>query len=80
MLYQNIYAVDRADAVDLPVPWGRGEDVLGAFGLQSISLADFVAISVVGGGLSSVVVGVFTIALSRHAFRRSWDLDSVAAP
>jgi mgtE-like transporter len=37
-------------------------------------------ISLVGGALSSVVVGAFTVALSRAAYRRGWDLDSVAAP
>jgi mgtE-like transporter len=51
-----------------------------AFGIASISLLDFVVISLLGGVLSSVVVAVFTIALSIRAFRRGWDLDSVAAP
>ena len=51
-----------------------------AFGINSISLLDFVVISLLGGVLSSVVVALFTIALSIRAFRRGWDLDSVAAP
>ncbi|MGH2740596.1 MAG: magnesium transporter [Actinomycetota bacterium] len=51
-----------------------------AFGITSISLLDFVVISILGGVFSSVVVGAFTLALSIQAQRRGWDLDSVAAP
>jgi mgtE-like transporter len=39
-----------------------------------------VVISVVGGVLSSIVVGAFTLMLSVRAHRQGWDLDSVAAP
>ena len=51
-----------------------------AFGVRSISVVDLIVISLLGGLLSSIVVGVFTVAVSIRAFRRGWDLDSVAAP
>src|SRR5687768_995904 len=51
------------------------------FGLpDTISVADFVVISVVGGVLSSAVVLPITLAIAAGATRYDWDLDSVAAP
>jgi mgtE-like transporter len=52
-----------------------------AFGLaDTISVADFVVISVIGGVLSSVVVLVITVAVAGMSARRGWDLDNVSAP
>src|SRR5918996_914744 len=51
-----------------------------AFGVTTISLADLVVISILGGVLSSLFVGAFALGLSVAAYRREWDLDSVAAP
>ncbi|MCZ7528706.1 MAG: magnesium transporter [Acidimicrobiia bacterium] len=51
------------------------------FGLENtISVADFVVISVVGGALSSVFVLLITVAVADLSVRRDWDLDNVAAP
>ena len=51
------------------------------FGLpDTISMPDFVVISVVGGVLSSAVVLPITLAIAAGATRYDWDLDSVAAP
>jgi mgtE-like transporter len=51
------------------------------FGLENtISIADFVVISVVGGFLSSIVVMVITVGVATLSVRRDWDLDNVAAP
>jgi mgtE-like transporter len=51
------------------------------FGLtHTISVADFVVISMVGGALSSVVVLVITLAVAAGSVRFGWDLDNVAAP
>lgn len=51
------------------------------FGLPgTISVVDFIVISVVGGALSSVVVLVITVAVAGASVRRGWDLDNVAAP
>ncbi len=49
-------------------------------GTATISVADFLVVSVVGGVLSSIVVLVFTVAVSGVAARRGWDMDNVAAP
>jgi mgtE-like transporter len=51
------------------------------FNLQnSISVADFVVISVIGAILSSVVVLALTVGVASLAARRGWDLDNVAGP
>ena len=51
------------------------------FGLGgTISIGDFVVISVVGGALSSVVVLVITLGVAASAARFGWDMDNVAAP
>jgi mgtE-like transporter len=52
-----------------------------AFGVQNtISVADFVVISVIGGFLSSIVVMAITVGVAQLSVRRSWDLDNVSAP
>jgi len=52
-----------------------------AFGLENtISVADFVVISVIGGFLSSVVVMGITVVVAQLGVRRNWDLDNVTAP
>lgn len=51
------------------------------FGLENtISVADFVVISVIGGFLSSIVVMAITVGVATLSVRRDWDLDNVAAP
>ena len=50
------------------------------FSLPSISLLDFVVVSMVGGVISSVVVLVITVSVAAASVRFGWDLDSVAAP
>jgi mgtE-like transporter len=49
-------------------------------GQPSISLADLVLISVIGGALGSVLVLAITIGLSAASYRLGWDLDSVSTP
>ena len=52
-----------------------------AFGLpNTISIVDFVVISVVGGVLSSVIVLLLTLWVAARSVSRNWDLDNVAAP
>src|SRR3978361_1647376 len=51
-----------------------------AFGLWSISVADFMVISVIGAILSSIVVLALTVAVAAFCARRNLDLDNVAAP
>jgi len=51
-----------------------------AFGQRSISIWDFVTISVVGGALGSVFILLFTIGVSVLSYRRGYDLDAVSTP
>lgn len=47
---------------------------------DAMGILDFVAVSVVGGVLASVVVLALTIALAAGSTRYGWDLDNVTAP
>jgi mgtE-like transporter len=52
-----------------------------AFGFgHTISIADFMVVSVVGAVLSSIVVLVLTVAVAAFCANRDLDLDNVAAP
>jgi mgtE-like transporter len=51
-----------------------------AFGEPSISIAELLVISVVGGVLGSIVILAVTIGLSVLSVRRGWDLDAVGTP
>jgi mgtE-like transporter len=51
-----------------------------AIGGPSISVADFMVISVIGAILSSFVVMFLTVAVAGLCARKRWDLDNVAAP
>lgn len=53
---------------------------LGLGSESTISVVDFVVISVIGGALSSVVVLVLTVVLAEGSVRRGWDPDNVTAP
>src|SRR4051812_42706320 len=51
------------------------------FGLgHTISIADFVVISILGGAISSVAVLGLTLGVAAASVRRDWDMDNVAAP
>src|SRR5918996_4020716 len=80
VLYENLFA---ATVLTLAISLGGAalaRIVAVAFGGTTISLADLVVISILGGVLSSLFVGAFALGLSVAAYRREWDLDSVAAP
>jgi mgtE-like transporter len=52
-----------------------------AFGIaDAMSLLDFVAVSVSGGLIASLVVLAITVALAAGSTRFGWDLDNVTAP
>jgi mgtE-like transporter len=51
-----------------------------ALGQRSISVADFVAISILGGVLGSLVVGSVTVGMANLSNRNRWDMDAVSAP
>jgi mgtE-like transporter len=80
IVYQNIYAVAVLTLAISLLEGALAKTMTVAFGVRSISMLDFVVIAILGAVGSSVVVGAFTVALSRSAYRRGWDLDSVAGP
>ena len=52
-----------------------------AFGLgKTISVADFMVISVIGGALASVIVLLLTVGVAAAAVRFGWDMDNAAGP
>ena len=52
-----------------------------AFGVTpTMTLADFVVVSTLGGLLASVFVGAATLGLAAGSIRFDWDLDNVLAP
>lgn len=79
-LPQNVYAsliLTLATSVFL----GLAARVASAvFTHRSISVWDFLTISILGGVLGSIVVGTATVMVSVVSHRRGWDLDSVSAP
>jgi mgtE-like transporter len=80
MLYQNIYS---ATVLTLSVSFVLGllaKGIAAALGLPSVSVVDLVVISVLGGIVSSAIVGAMAIVLALAAHSYGWDLDSVATP
>ncbi len=54
--------------------------VAAVFGFDSISVWDFVVISILGGVLGSLIVGSASVGIAVWSRDRAWDLDSVSAP
>lgn len=50
------------------------------FGLRTMSMLDFLVISLVGGVISSLVVLLITVRVAVLSVHRHWDMDNVAAP
>jgi len=80
ILYQNVLAALLLSIVTSGFLAVVARTVSVATGLRSISMWDFMAISVIGGVLSSLVVLVLTVVLALVSYRQNWDLDSVTAP
>jgi mgtE-like transporter len=80
ILYQNVYAALLLSVVTSGFLAVVARLVSVATGLRSISVWDFMVISMAGGIISSLVVVVLTVLLALLAYRRNWDLDSVTAP
>ncbi len=51
-----------------------------ALGLPVVSLVELVAVSLVGGLLSSLVLFFVTVGMARRSNRRGWSMDDVGAP
>jgi mgtE-like transporter len=80
VLGQNVYSVAVLTLAGSVLLSALAKAIAEAFGVDSISVVDFLVIGVIGGLLASVVVSLFTLALARRAYQRGWDLDSVGAP
>ncbi|MGH2770500.1 MAG: magnesium transporter [Actinomycetota bacterium] len=50
------------------------------FGIPTMSVLDYLVVSVIGGALSSVLVMAITLAVATLSVRRGWDMDNVSAP
>jgi mgtE-like transporter len=80
LLYQNLFAAGALTFAASLLAAVLAKLLAVAFGVESISLVDFVVVSLVGGFVASLAVGGVAVALSISAYRREWDLDSVSAP
>lgn len=79
-LAQNVYATTLLTFITSLMLAAVARLVAAAVGLPSVSIWDYVVISVLGGVLSSSVILVLTVVLAKVGSQRDWDLDSVAAP
>jgi len=80
VLYQNAYAAILLSIVTSAYLAVAARIISAATGLPSISVWDFLVISIIAGAVSGVVILALTIVLTRVSYRRKWDLDSVAGP
>lgn len=80
VLYQNAFAATLLSIVTSAYLAVGARVATAALGLPSAPLLDFMAIAVIAGAASGAMLLLLTILLARTAHRRSWDLDSVAAP
>jgi mgtE-like transporter len=81
VLGQNVLASGVLTLVTSVVLAFLAKGVAVGFGLDgTISVVDFLVISLVGGLVSSAVVMVLTVSLAANSVRHSWDLDNVMAP
>jgi mgtE-like transporter len=51
-----------------------------ALGVESISMQQFIFISVFGGVLAGLVLLVVNVIVANIGFRRNWDIDNISAP
>ncbi len=51
-----------------------------ALGVNSISIEEFVFISVLGGALAGLVIVIINILVASIGYRRGWDIDNISAP
>lgn len=56
------------------------KEVARLFDVETIPLTHYIAVSVVGGLLSSLVILGITLGIAAMSVKRGWDMDNVAAP
>lgn len=59
---------------------GLAKIISTALGVDSISIQQFIFISVFGGVLAGFVLLVVNVVVANIGFRRNWDIDNVSAP
>jgi len=80
VIYQNAYAALLLSVTTSAYLAVAARIISTATGLPSISVWDFLVISILAGAVSGIIILALTIALTRVAYAREWDLDSVAGP
>jgi len=50
------------------------------FGFESITLVDFILISIIGGIISSIIMLPLTMVISLKSFENDWDPDNISTP
>lgn len=80
VLWQNAYAATLLSVLMSAFLAAAARMVGAISGHASMSIWDFMTISVLAGIASGAVILVMTVVLARVASARDWDLDSVAAP
>jgi mgtE-like transporter len=80
VLAQNVYASVLLSVTTSAFLAVGARAVSAAVGLSSISIWDFLVISVIGGVASGLVILGVTVGLAAWSVRRGWDLDNVVAP
>lgn len=56
------------------------KEVARLFGVETIPVTHYMAVSVIGGLLSSLVILGITLGVAAMSVKRGWDMDNVAAP
>jgi mgtE-like transporter len=80
MLRQNLSASLLLTIVMSLVMGVMAKAISAALGVDSISIEQFVFISVLGGALAGVVIVLINILVASIGYRRGWDIDNISAP
>ncbi len=80
VLYQNAYS-SLLLSLSLSIILGILARVAAlSFGMSTISVFDFIFISVLGGIISGVILLGISIIIAIIGYRRNWDLDNISSP
>jgi mgtE-like transporter len=80
MLRQNLVASLLLTMVMSFLMGAMAKFISVALGVNSISIEDFVFISVLGGALAGGVIVLINILVASVGYRRGWDIDNISAP
>ena len=80
ILYQNAYTSLLLTLVLSVILSFFAKIVAQAFGMPSISLHEFILISVIGGLISGIILLGVALLVSVIGYHRNWDLDNMSSP